>query len=112
MLSMSALFKLVGAPEMGNPSITYRGSLPPCMEFVPLILTLKPAPGAPVVCKTCTPAALPDKVCITLEVGKELISLDLTCDTAPVISLFFRSEEHTSELQSRPHLVCRLLLEK
>src|SRR3989442_12596770 len=28
----------------------------------------------------------------------------------PVV--FSRSEEHTSELQSRPHLVCRLLLEK
>src|SRR5690554_7333674 len=32
------------------------------------------------------------------------------------VSPFFvpasRSEEHTSELQSRPHLVCRLLLEK
>src|SRR5690554_7088267 len=26
--------------------------------------------------------------------------------------LDWRSEEHTSELQSRPHLVCRLLLEK
>src|SRR3989442_10662778 len=26
--------------------------------------------------------------------------------------LAVRSEEHTSELQSRPHLVCRLLLEK
>src|SRR5690554_7523422 len=26
--------------------------------------------------------------------------------------LLKRSEEHTSELQSRPHLVCRLLLEK
>src|SRR5690554_7130411 len=25
---------------------------------------------------------------------------------------YLRSEEHTSELQSRPHLVCRLLLEK
>src|SRR5690554_7738959 len=25
---------------------------------------------------------------------------------------WLRSEEHTSELQSRPHLVCRLLLEK
>src|SRR5690554_6266154 len=25
---------------------------------------------------------------------------------------WYRSEEHTSELQSRPHLVCRLLLEK
>src|SRR5690554_7758708 len=29
------------------------------------------------------------------------------------VTLFLvRSEEHTSELQSRPHLVCRLLLEK
>src|SRR5690554_7693786 len=27
------------------------------------------------------------------------------------LPLFWRSEEHTSELQSRPHLVCRLLLE-
>src|SRR5690554_7239537 len=27
-------------------------------------------------------------------------------------NLLTRSEEHTSELQSRPHLVCRLLLEK
>src|SRR3989442_4262205 len=26
--------------------------------------------------------------------------------------IWARSEEHTSELQSRPHLVCRLLLEK
>src|SRR5690625_5708181 len=25
---------------------------------------------------------------------------------------FYRSEEHTSELQSRGHLVCRLLIEK
>src|SRR3989442_9717728 len=29
---------------------------------------------------------------------------------APIVR--WRSEEHTSELQSRPHLVCRLLLEK
>src|SRR3989442_9859495 len=29
-----------------------------------------------------------------------------------VVLLDQRSEEHTSELQSRPHLVCRLLLEK
>src|SRR3989442_9754919 len=27
-------------------------------------------------------------------------------------AVLHRSEEHTSELQSRPHLVCRLLLEK
>src|SRR5690554_7189379 len=32
---------------------------------------------------------------------------------ATAISVYsMRSEEHTSELQSRPHLVCRLLLEK
>src|SRR5690554_1505680 len=28
------------------------------------------------------------------------------------LAVLARSEEHTSELQSRPHLVCRLLLEK
>src|SRR5947199_6266842 len=32
------------------------------------------------------------------------------CHTAP--AQFSRSEEHTSELQSLRHLVCRLLLEK
>src|SRR2546422_5722487 len=31
---------------------------------------------------------------------------------APTIAIGPRSEEHTSELQSRLHLVCRLLLEK
>src|SRR3712207_7148193 len=30
----------------------------------------------------------------------------------PTRSIPFRSEEHTSELQSRQYLVCRLLLEK
>src|SRR3989442_4199443 len=45
-----------------------------------------------------------------------LVPLELT-GTRPSISTGTlrrnrRSEEHTSELQSRPHLVCRLLLEK
>src|SRR5947199_7199127 len=31
---------------------------------------------------------------------------------SPGMDLTFRSEEHTSELQSLRHLVCRLLLEK
>src|SRR5436305_11505538 len=31
---------------------------------------------------------------------------------ARIATCLARSEEHTSELQSRPHLVCRLLLEK
>src|SRR5690554_7343073 len=33
-------------------------------------------------------------------------------DTQRAFQVTRRSEEHTSELQSRPHLVCRLLLEK
>src|SRR3989449_7692179 len=32
--------------------------------------------------------------------------------TAGIVGKRLRSEEHTSELQSRLHLVCRLLLEK
>src|SRR5436305_14892521 len=34
-----------------------------------------------------------------------------SCPPSPGLDPW-RSEEHTSELQSRPHLVCRLLLEK
>src|SRR5690625_2718258 len=36
------------------------------------------------------------------------------CNKAPLLTMCHidRSEEHTSELQSRGHLVCRLLLEK
>src|SRR5690625_6169866 len=43
-----------------------------------------------------------------------LITLLLGMGTplAAVAALFHRSEEHTSELQSRGHLVCRLLLDK
>src|SRR5438105_11445862 len=41
----------------------------------------------------------------------ELLSEWGVCNVRPV-RLAFRSEEHTSELQSRVDLVCRLLLEK
>src|SRR5690554_7639232 len=39
--------------------------------------------------------------CSAVDLARQLLS-----------SFGSRSEEHTSELQSRPHLVCRLLLEK
>src|SRR3712207_7791559 len=35
-----------------------------------------------------------------------------TCSVGRLRTLALRSEEHTSELQSRQYLVCRLLLEK
>src|SRR5437870_6483419 len=40
------------------------------------------------------------------------LTVRLTADPLVVASGSTRSEEHTSELQSRGHLVCRLLLEK
>src|SRR5690625_7003944 len=40
---------------------------------------------------------------------KEVRLMEPPGTTGPII---LRSEEHTSELQSRGHLVCRLLLEK
>src|SRR3989442_6722137 len=43
------------------------------------------------------------------EVRDQGIYMDIKLPTRAQHS---RSEEHTSELQSRPHLVCRLLLEK
>src|SRR2546422_8240981 len=39
-------------------------------------------------------------------------SLHVPLADCTATEVFLRSEEHTSELQSRLHLVCRLLLEK
>src|SRR2546422_6051697 len=48
--------------------------------------------------------------------GAEVVEFDPLTDALPpqtvALVLPGRSEEHTSELQSRLHLVCRLLLEK
>src|SRR5690625_5976339 len=45
--------------------------------------------------------------------GFEYLLLNILIDGSSFSRVrLFRSEEHTSELQSRGHLVCRLLLEK
>src|SRR3989449_6180003 len=58
---------------------------------------------------------LPDKAVSVLDTACARLSLGQNA-TPPQIEdatrQFDRSEEHTSELQSRLHLVCRLLLEK
>src|SRR5690554_7355609 len=42
----------------------------------------------------------------------DVINQCISAATSCLYGITERSEEHTSELQSRPHLVCRLLLEK
>src|SRR2546429_7368603 len=53
---------------------------------------------------------------LPISCGQRQISHDLLFQPEPFTNLKrdadLRSEEHTSELQSRLHLVCRLLLEK
>src|SRR3989442_10043097 len=46
------------------------------------------------------------------ERSEEFVDVIIIHRTGKTLHGFHRSEEHTSELQSRPHLVCRLLLEK
>src|SRR3712207_7144338 len=46
-----------------------------------------------------------------LRTGRQEMNMDAT-DEVLVVGAGPRSEEHTSELQSRQYLVCRLLLEK
>src|SRR5690554_7051443 len=47
-----------------------------------------------------------------IDPSNELESSDFEGCSIEFTANIDRSEEHTSELQSRPHLVCRLLLEK
>src|SRR5690348_17822482 len=55
----------------------------------------------------------PSDLVAVLTVSSQVQALqDFTNDKTKVVASLKRSEEHTSELQSPVHLVCRLLLEK
>src|SRR3712207_7172420 len=48
----------------------------------------------------------------TFDAGSHKVVSNASCTTNCFVPMIKRSEEHTSELQSRQYLVCRLLLEK
>src|SRR5256884_1294554 len=49
---------------------------------------------------------------VWLPLNAAIVPGTMMSDWAKMIGITLRSEEHTSELQSRLHLVCRLLLEQ
>src|SRR3712207_9494640 len=75
--------------------------------YTPLFRSHSPPPSARPTCDTAAIHSQGDK---GLEVGADVRAADRVLP----LRLFagHRSEEHTSELQSRQYLVCRLLLEK
>src|SRR5207253_7946148 len=96
---------------------------PPCSTLFPyttLFRSLNPARGV----KNAAPASvsqrLPDRIDPRIYLDNlhvlqpRLVTILGSWSRASKLAFLqvFRSEEHTSELQSRGHLVCRLLLEK
>src|SRR5690625_6211314 len=70
-----------------------------------VVLTGEVGTGKTTVCR-CLLQQLPDHVDVAYLINPRQTAAEL------LQSVLARSEEHTSELQSRGHLVCRLLLEK
>src|SRR5690554_7586770 len=62
--------------------------------------------------KTYTLASNGEEQITGFHLASELVGLAGYDNEIYPLTAKARSEEHTSELQSRPHLVCRLLLEK
>src|SRR3712207_8386664 len=78
----------------------------PVMEEEPRIRILGATPGVDDTFITAIPAILPCNIWSS-DVADGVFRSSIFMDTIEL-----RSEEHTSELQSRQYIVCRLLLEK
>src|SRR5216684_5941035 len=84
------------------------------------ILAMDPVPGATIVELDFLDPTAPERLKALLAGPADVVLSDMAAPTTGhastdhirIVALAERSEEHTSELQSRLHLVCRLLLEK
>src|SRR3712207_8681398 len=93
---------------------------PPRSTLFPYTTLFRSLPRPPPLPPTCPrrrqtrPGALADEVALELGEGAEDVEDELAAARRRVelLGQALRSEEHTSELQSRQYLVCRLLLEK
>src|SRR5690625_6169501 len=82
---------------------------PPIFTLFPYTTLFRSEPGRSL---RCNRYRYPSENARRRTTNSGLVSLESTARIMRLRFLEFRSEEHTSELQSRGHLVCRLLLEK
>src|SRR5690554_3546929 len=77
-------------------------------------LLLRQSGAGPTVLVSPLLALMRDQIEAAARAGVRAVAINSTNahEWGDVVRQLDRSEEHTSELQSRPHLVCRLLLEK
>src|SRR2546422_8098059 len=85
-----------GADSLSGKTVALQG----CGSVGYHLARLLHTEGARIVCTDIDPQRVKR---VVEEVGAQAVATD---------AIYDRSEEHTSELQSRLHLVCRLLLEK
>src|SRR5690625_4696073 len=103
-------------PRTASPvySTTYPApNLTPNFAMIARIrsFAVTPAPRGPFTLTFIVFGRSPYKVCVARTCSTSLVPIpNARAPNAPCVDV--RSEEHTSELQSRGHLVCRLLLEK
>src|SRR3712207_7019129 len=83
---------------------------PPRSTLFPYTTLFRSKPNSQI-CPVCTgmPGSLP---LLNKKVVEYAVAVGLALGCKIRSKSIFRSEEHTSELQSRQYLVCRLLLEK
>src|SRR3989449_1245337 len=97
------LLPVSNLPNVDFPTIQVNASLPGASPE-----TMASAVATPLEKQFSTIAGV-DQMTSSSSLGNTNITLQFTLDRSIDAA---RSEEHTSELQSRLHLVCRLLLEK
>src|SRR5438552_12934897 len=87
---------------------------PPAIESPVIEVATPSAPDANRSCTifSCAAGSKPGVPWILTLTPRSLPASRAACSTCLMNGLPTRSEEHTSELQSPDHLVCRLLLEK
>ena len=79
----------ISAFSNGTPSTTQSGSFALPNVVIPRILIVAPEPGAPELAATITPEVLPCSIVPTPPFGTFSRSLAVTCEIAPVTTLFF-----------------------